>query len=318
MISVVIPVYKVEKYISACIDSVVNQTIQDYEIILVDDGTPDQSIQLAQERLESVRDIPWKIIHTENRGVSAARNTGIHAAVGEWIIMVDADDILSPTFLEDALNCTGDASDCCIISSGFTVVSEETANSFQHVQEPVVLQKYVAEDAISAFESRKLKFLLPTLLLKKDFLIENQIFFDEQVRYSEDVQFIWRCLFCNKAPVIHLPKANYNYILHSCSTMTASGVEKILTGFSGLERLSEEYTGRVSDETRERIVCLMYFSLLHGAAKMLDYSCFQELSRKAKCIPKLKWVKNGDIRYNAISALLKGNLWAGYRVMRRF
>ena len=61
----------------------------------------------------------------------------------------------------------------------------------------------------------------------------NRILFDEKVRYSEDVQFIWRCLFYNKKTVFHLEKANYNYILHANSTMTASGVEKILTGSSG-------------------------------------------------------------------------------------
>lgn len=112
-------------------------------------------------------------------------------------------------------------------------MDEEKASIFTPNNNEIKL--LTSEEAINIYQSRKIKFLLPTLMLRKEFLDRNNIIFDEKVRYSEDVQFIWRCLFYNKKTVVHCRKQNYNYILHENSTMTSSGIEKILTGFAGLD-----------------------------------------------------------------------------------
>lgn len=315
MISVVIPIYKVEKYIGGCINSIINQSINDFELILVDDGTPDQSIDIAEKLLTESWIENYQIIHTENRGVSAARNTGLINATGEFVIMVDADDVLSPCFLEDMLCIARDYPESDIYSSGFSVVDESKAEYFESFQENNRANVYTSEDAIMVFRSRKVKFLLPTLMFKRRFLETNQIVFDEKVRYSEDVQFIWRCLFYNKKPVIHLNKANYNYILHSNSTMTASGIDKILTGFRGLKELSDEAKAVVDNQMLDTIVCQMYFSLLHGSAKMLAYKDFHILYERAECNRNLKKMKDCDYRYRAVTAILKKNLRSGYYIM---
>lgn len=315
MISVVIPVYKVEKYIGGCINSVVNQSINDFELILVDDGTPDQSIKIAEKILAESRIENYRIIHTENRGVSAARNTGLQSATGEFVIMVDADDVLSTCFLEDMLRITKDYPESNIYSSGFSVVDENKAEYFDESEEKIIANVYTSEDAIMVFRSRKIKFLLPTLMFKRRFLEAYQIVFDEKVRYSEDVQFIWRCLFYNKKPVIHLSKANYNYILHGNSTMTASGVDKILTGFRGLKELNDEVKEVVDNQLLDSIVCQMYFSLLHGSAKMLAYKDFYILYDQAECKQKLKKMKDCDYRYRIVTAIMRSNLRSGYYIM---
>lgn len=315
MISVVIPVYKVEKYIGGCINSVINQSINDFELILVDDGTPDQSIEIAEKMLTESWIENYRIIHTENRGVSAARNTGLLSATGEFVIMVDADDVLSQCFLEDMLRITRDYPENDIYSSGFSVVHENKAEYFDKSEEKNIANVYTSEDAIMVFRSRKVKFLLPTLMLRRRFLDTYQIVFDEKVRYSEDVQFIWRCLFYNKRPVIHLNKANYNYILHGNSTMTASGIDKILTGFRGLKGLSDEAKEVVDNQLLDTIVCQMYFSLLHSSAKMLAYKDFHILYGRAECKQKLKKMKECDCRYRIVTAILKKNLRSGYYIM---
>ena len=97
-ISVIVPVYRVEKYLPACIDSILNQTFTDFELILVDDGSPDRCPEICDETAK--RDARVRVIHQANQGLSAARNAGIEAARGAWLSFVDSDDFLAPDFLE--------------------------------------------------------------------------------------------------------------------------------------------------------------------------------------------------------------------------
>lgn len=113
-ISVIVPVYRVEKYLSACIDSILNQTFTDFELILVDDGSPDRCPEICDETAK--RDARVRVIHQANAGLSAARNAGIEIARGEWLGFADSDDFLAPDFLEtlhDAAVRTGGV-DCAL------------------------------------------------------------------------------------------------------------------------------------------------------------------------------------------------------------
>lgn len=100
-ISVVVAVYNIEDYICECVDSIINQTIQPEEIILVDDGSTDRSSALCDEYVEKNTNI--RVIHQKNAGLSAARNTGIEHAQGVWVYFVDGDDILAPDVIESFL-----------------------------------------------------------------------------------------------------------------------------------------------------------------------------------------------------------------------
>ena len=97
-ISVIVPIYRVEKYLPACIDSILNQTFTDFELILVDDGSPDRCPEICDETAK--RDARVRVIHQANAGLSAARNAGIEVAHGAWLSFVDSDDFLAPDFLE--------------------------------------------------------------------------------------------------------------------------------------------------------------------------------------------------------------------------
>ena len=90
-ISCIVPVYNVEKYLRRCVDSILNQTFTDFELILVDDGSPDNSPAICYEY--AVKDSRIKVIHKVNGGVSSARNVGLDVAKGEWICFVDSDDL---------------------------------------------------------------------------------------------------------------------------------------------------------------------------------------------------------------------------------
>ena len=102
-ISVIVPVYKAEKFLSNCIKSILNQTYHDLEVILVDDGSPDSSGQICEEYAK--KDNRIKVIHQKNAGVAAARNVGLDLATGDYITFVDSDDYIRPQMYEKMLKC---------------------------------------------------------------------------------------------------------------------------------------------------------------------------------------------------------------------
>ena len=106
LISVIIPVYKVEAYLTACVESVLAQTYQNFEIILVDDGSPDNCPQMCDEF--AARDSRIRVIHKPNGGLSSARNAGIDAAKGEYLAFLDSDDLWTPLFLERLYRAIGE------------------------------------------------------------------------------------------------------------------------------------------------------------------------------------------------------------------
>lgn len=133
-ISVIVPVYKVEAYLPDCIHSLLNQTFRDIEILLVDDGSPDRCPQLCDTF--AAEDSRIRVIHQENAGLSAARNTGIDAAAGRYICFVDSDDLVAPDYCQtlfDLLDPTDfDFSFCgvCRFPDGSNPVPEKTGDCF--------------------------------------------------------------------------------------------------------------------------------------------------------------------------------------------
>ena len=120
-ISVIVPVYGVEKYLPACIESILSQTFTDFELILVDDGSPDDCPRLCDEAAK--RDARIRVIHQANAGLSAARNAGIEIARGQWLSFVDSDDFVAPTFLQALYEAAQKAeADCSLCSIQMTDV----------------------------------------------------------------------------------------------------------------------------------------------------------------------------------------------------
>lgn len=131
-LSVIIPVYKVEQYLDRCLESIVNQTYRNLEIILVDDGSPDSCPEKCD--VWAARDDRIKVIHKENGGLSSARNAGLDVMTGELVTFVDSDDFIKPTMYADMLRCLEDTESdivCCgrIIKSYDLEEEQLTCNS---------------------------------------------------------------------------------------------------------------------------------------------------------------------------------------------
>ena len=145
LISVIVPIYNVEKYLVRCVDSIVNQTYKNLEIILVDDGSPDRCPQMCDDYAE--KDSRIKVVHEKNGGLSDARNAGMAVATGEYISFIDSDDYVSDDFFEcllDVMNKeNSDIAEC-------SVVKLYEDNRFDEFSDDLSVKTYDTQDAMSA------------------------------------------------------------------------------------------------------------------------------------------------------------------------
>ena len=121
LVSIIVPVYKVEKYLSRCIESIINQTYKNIEIILVDDGSPDDCPNICDEYAKADQRII--VVHKENEGLSSARNCGLNLATGDFIMFVDSDDTIDERMCEILISQVAQ-NKCDIVMSDFEKVRE--------------------------------------------------------------------------------------------------------------------------------------------------------------------------------------------------
>lgn len=150
-ISVIIPVYNEEKHLGQCLSSISNQTLKEIEVIIVDDGSNDNSLSIAEE-FQKTNSFPTRIIRQENTGAGAARNQGLDLAKGEFIKFVDADDFLYNDTLEKMYNLAK-KNDADIIRGNFTLISddkvvEDNANWWPFINQFAIIDPKVNKDFI--------------------------------------------------------------------------------------------------------------------------------------------------------------------------
>ena len=138
-ISVIVPVYKVEKYLDRCIESILNQTFKDFEVILVDDGSPDRCPAMCDEWAK--KDSRIRVIHKENGGLSSARNAGLKIQKGEFVCFVDSDDWILPEMLQDMFELLDAYKDCDIAECEKVDCTSENARIIQPEFKPEVYDK---------------------------------------------------------------------------------------------------------------------------------------------------------------------------------
>ena len=131
LISIIVPVYNVEKYLRYCIDSIINQSYQNLEIILVDDGSPDNCPMICDEYQKKDKRI--KVIHKNNGGLSDARNAGLKLVTGDYVMFVDSDDTIHPRTIEILFQPIKDSKKRIRISAGKLLSSTHTVNSFPNI-----------------------------------------------------------------------------------------------------------------------------------------------------------------------------------------
>ena len=197
-ISIIIPVYNVEKYIRACLDSILNQTFQDFEVILVDDGTPDNSGAICDEY--AAADSRFKVFHKKNGGVSSARNLGIEKASGEWITFVDADDTISQNCLDI---CYQHIIENNIDLLQFNFTREKNSYNEEYIRCNNIMNHI-------SFLDKPHKVCIAGNVIKRDVITRNNIRFREGMKLAEDQSFVLHVIK-NSSAIISIPNKLYYY-----------------------------------------------------------------------------------------------------------
>ncbi len=140
MISVIVPVYKVEEYLEQCINSILKQTYTDFELILVDDGSPDRCGEICDEYAK--KDIRVRVVHKENGGLSDARNAGLKIAKGSWISFIDSDDWIAYNYYETMMRFVNENND--VIVCGISIVDEEGTKIGEYASKTCELDNFSA------------------------------------------------------------------------------------------------------------------------------------------------------------------------------
>lgn len=201
-ISVIVPVYKVEEYLPKCLDSIINQTYKNLEIILVDDGSPDNSGKICDEYAE--KDNRIKVIHKENGGVARARNAGLDAASGDYIGFVDSDDWIEKDMYELLME-NAKAYDADISMCGETVYEKGVCVSKREAERTEVIDKTGTKKRVVVGGNMG---LIWNKLIKSSAL--NNIRFNEKYDCSEDLLFMYEVIGnINKTVITNIPKYNY-------------------------------------------------------------------------------------------------------------
>lgn len=300
-VSIIIPIYNVEKYLRKCMNSVCGQTLSDIEIICVNDCSPDNSLEILKEYAS--KDNRIKIINFEkNKGVSVARNTGIDNATGEFIGFVDADDFIDLDFYEKLYNRAIETGNDLIIGT----VQIETEHNIKQ-------NDYILNDVLDKIKEKSLYFnqLFWLGLYKTSLLKDYSIKFIENCIYGEDRLLpLQSSYYANKTEIVN--DAFYHYVRNNSSITKSKKNEKIVDSFLlSLKRIFDFINNTAMSIPDYTLVCDCFLD------NSLSFSLALDTSLKTKYYKKFKneifvllnkeKLKNSDL-YKNIEICLKEDI----------
>lgn len=266
LISVILPIYKVEEYLDRCVRSIINQTYAHLEIILVDDGSPDNCPRICDDWAK--KDPRIRVVHKKNGGLSDARNAGLAVATGELISFIDSDDWVEPAFFE-VLYKALTKNDCDIASCEYRKVNEGEALSptFPEHQCQVLAQT----DAMSALIDNKIQQVVWNKLYRRSAV--DDIFFDVG-KYHEDEFWSYRVIGRCKR-FVATDYVGLNYFQRAGSIMGESYSKKRLDAVEAKARRQvylDEHFPCLSSKARANLLftCLYHGQLSQKALKGID------------------------------------------------
>lgn len=272
LISIIVPVYNVEAYLARCIDSILKQTHDNIEIILVNDGSKDNSGAICDEFAEKDKRI--RVIHQENKGVSASRNAGLDVVSGEWIGFVDSDDWIEPEMFEMLLKAAVNSGKlvavCGFVKYHLNGWMEERV--FEEI--PKVLGKEQALEYM--LSNRYYEGYIWNKLFSYKLIEGMRIRFDKTIHACEDLLFSTQ-VFSNINGIIYVNLPLYHYEIRENSSVSIFD-EKRLTGL-GARRYVVELVGGAS-ESLKQLVQVQYTHYAIGLLYKAGQSCKNDMYLK--------------------------------------
>lgn len=256
MVSIIVPVYNSENYIDRCLESILGQTYEDLEIVLVNDGSTDRSKEIMERY--AAKDERIKIVSQKNQGVAAARNTGLDNVTGDYILYVDSDDWIEKNMLERMIVAVGADSDIAFCGS-------DQAESQEEVAIAPVQVKYEVWDhnqqLLEFMKHKRMTGMLWNKLIKKS--LTDGIQFDEQVGFGEDAQFLWQVLKRSTKMVV-TNEVLYHHVMDENSISHLNFSDKKYSAipmWEGINREVDKDYPELKNLARERLMCATVFSL---------------------------------------------------------
>lgn len=216
MVSVIIPVYNSKPYLYDLIESLVGQEHKDFEVIFVDDGSNDGSREVLHTFFES-SELNMQLFHQSNSGPSAARNIGIARARGELICFVDADDVVSPSYISSMLHDMSKYRTNLAVCNDRAIYDSKLMTRFTDVDRNI--QTLTSNELLNNFLFNRTNIGITLMLIKKEIIIENNIWFNESYSCSEDTEFIWKVL-CHINRAVVNSNVTYHYRVRPNSLST--------------------------------------------------------------------------------------------------
>ena len=335
MVSLIVPVYKAEKYVKHCIESLQSQIFQDIEIILVDDGSPDRSGEICDAY--AADDPRIRVIHKENGGVSSARNAGIGAARGEYIVFADSDDYAEPDYIESLLSAREADQNaghiwCCYQTVSGYKHENAVPNWFSDKQEVL----FSCTEIMSMHEM-VLDAAPWCKLFRTDIIKENHLRFDETLSLGED--WLFNLAYLDAVPdtsIKVIAKPLYNYVQRSSESLDSKYRPDMLEIYRKLNNTCEGYLKKwqISEGQLQKFYNSRYYSFdkvmrnnmkapgrSRGACirqnnKLIKSGEFQEIYQKTDCylnpLYKLAY-KTGNFRVILLTDTLASAKHTGIR-----
>lgn len=271
LFSVIVPIYNIEKYIKRCIESVLSQSFFDFELILVDDGSPDRCGELCDECAK--KDERIKVIHKENGGLVSARQAGIRAAVGEYVVHLDGDDALCPDALESAERIIRETdadivsfSYRCSVNGRIGEVVEDLAEEGLYNKQEIARQ--IFPKLLSDKNMKHIFYFLWGKAIRRELAAKHQLNVNPAISLGEDLSCIVPC-YLEAESVYMCRKAVYLYTIRNDSISTdfkTQQITQIADVIKGLRTLNMEKPEDF-DEQISRYSCFMCFAILAAAAE---------------------------------------------------
>ena len=271
LFSIIVPVYKVEKYLPACIESVLNQTFSDFELILVDDGSPDSCPEICESFKE--KDNRIKMIHKQNGGLASARRAGIQVASGDYVFNLDSDDLIEPDTLEYAAKKICDTS-CDIVSfsyrwvkTGRTVnVTDDGLDEGLYTENDI--KKHIYPRILMDKDMKHMSYYLSGKAVKRELLTPIQLDVSEKISLGEDLCCTVPC-YLNAKSVYISKKQAYLYTVREDSLSKEFNTKQIYLIENVINEISKNDTEKIKDYNNQlcRYSCFMCFAILASAAE---------------------------------------------------
>lgn len=288
-ISFVIPIYNVESYLHQCVDSVLNQTYQNIEVILVDDGSPDRSPAICDDYAQ--KDNRVVVIHKENGGLSDARNEGLQKAIGDYVIFLDSDDFYKHNvFLERIVEATDEGRKDAVFFQ--RTVFYDGSNRPNDNYPPYNLEWNKLDASSLLLELAKNDLLDASACMKatkRSILLNNELFFTKGI-YCEDIEWFSRyIMFVNSVALIDYP--DYYYRKREGSITSKLKEKNVRDLFYTIQQHSEKIRSIGADDNRVRAIlsyhAYQYYIVLGLSNNTVKGKARQQLLNECK---RYRWL----------------------------